>query len=81
MNITGDSVISSKSIEIMAEETAESFKELLMKTLRIKILLLQYKFRGIRNHLKILSKLLFSIIMILLKFIIFLEIHISLCMQ
>lgn len=42
MNITGDSAISSKSVEIVAEETAESFKALLIKALRIKLLLLQF---------------------------------------
>lgn len=68
---TEDSAISSKSVEIVAEETAESLKALLIKALCIKILLLQFKFQGIRNHLKILSKLLFSIIIVLLKFIIF----------
>lgn len=45
MNTTGESVISSKSVEIVTEEIAESLKALLIKTLRIKTLLLQFKFQ------------------------------------
>lgn len=40
MNTTEESAISSKSVEIVAEETAELLKALLIKALHIKILLL-----------------------------------------
>lgn len=47
MNTTEESAILSKSVEIVAEETAELLKALLIKAYkRIKILLLQFKFQG-----------------------------------